>query len=48
MGAGGISLLDLFEERGTIETAITLRNLDLANPVTVNISKVEAVLLMCC
>jgi two-component system, chemotaxis family, sensor kinase Cph1 len=36
---GGMSLLDLFEERGTIETAITLRNLDLANPVTVNISK---------
>ena len=34
-----MSLLDLFDEKQTIETALTLKNLDLANPVTVNISK---------
>ena len=35
-----MTLLDLFDEKQTIETALTLKNLDLANPVTVNISKV--------
>jgi len=34
-----MNLLDLFDEKQTIETALTLKNLDLANPVTVNISK---------
>ena len=34
-----MSLFDLFDELQTIETALTLKNLDLANPVTVNIRK---------
>ena len=34
-----MSLFDLFDEMQTIETALTLKNLDLANPVTVNIRK---------
>jgi light-regulated signal transduction histidine kinase (bacteriophytochrome) len=38
-GSTGMSLLDLFDENQTIETALTLKDLNLANPVTVNISK---------
>jgi len=34
-----MTLLDLFDEKQRIETALTLKNLDLANPVTVSISK---------